>query len=773
MATATAPSARPPAGHVPPPLVLTVGATSATEQRLVAEWVARHHPGAETVAHESPGVAALLGDMPEREVVPVRVTWLPPAPREGRPGVSEVVQLMSPRRPWPALQARMAATGAARVQVTDGASATVQELRDRFATETAAEGDAALSAFVARQAVLACDRAERLLLGDRYKVPRLVAEQIGASARFRERIAALAGELGRPVEEVQAEGEACLAELATVQSPLGIDAYRRFMKPMHAYAWTVEVDRDGLEPLRELNRRHALVFLPTHRSYVDPLVLQEALQTNDLPRNHVLGGDNMSWWPLGPIGKRAGIVWIRRNFGSDRVYKLAVREFLGHLVAKRFNLEWYIEGGRTRTGKLRPPKLGLLRYLTEAIDDDRTEDVALVPVSIVYDRLREVGALASEQAGQVKQREGLRWMVDYVRSQRQNVGKARVHFGEPFLLREALAEADASGDHAIRLEKVSFRICDGINRVTPITPTSLVTFALLGSMGRALTYGQIRELTAPLLDYARRRELPGPVAQMARPGGLRGGLDTLLEAGLVRGFDEGTEPVYSINRERLHVAAFYRNGVVHHFVNRAIVELSLLQVLRDGTGDDVAEAALDVAMRLRDLLKFEFFFAERDQFRAQLIGEMELHDPRWREVLGAGPDAAAALLDGSRLLVAHRTLRSFVDAQLVVAERLLAYGPDAGIDRKAFVQECMRVGHQLVLQGRLHSEAAVTRESFTAALDLAANRDLLATGPGRPEAALTAAREAWLAEINEVLVSLRQVHDADNRALNEVLHAAV
>ncbi|WP_354698820.1 Glycerol-3-phosphate acyltransferase [Paraconexibacter sp. AEG42_29] len=752
-----------PSGHVPPPLVLSVGAKSTTEQRLIDEWCSRTHPGAEVVPHDSPAVAGRLGDLDGREVVPVRVTWLPPADEEDKAGVGELLSLMQPRRPWGVLQGRVADHSRGRVQVTAGQAATVADLRARFAAETGSRGDAALSAFVARQAVLTCDRAERLLLGDRYKVPRLVAEQIAASARFRERIAALAPITGRTVEDLQADGEACLAELATVQSPLGIDAYRRFMAPMHAHAWTVEVDRAGLEPLRELNKKHALVFLPTHRSYVDPLVLQEALQTNDLPRNHVLGGNNMAWWPLGPIGRRAGVVFIRRNFGTDRVYKLAVREFLGHLVSKRFNLEWYIEGGRTRTGKLRPPKLGLLRYLTEAIDDDRADDVALVPVSIVYDRLREVGAMATEQQGKAKQREGLRWMFDYVRSQRQNVGKARVHFGEPFMLRQALDEA---GDPAVRLEKVAFRICDGINAVSPLTPTSLVTFALLGSQGVALTYPQIEELTRPLLDYAARRDLPGPIIEMARPGGLRGGLDSLVDAGIVTCYDAGSEPVWSVDPGKLHIAAFYRNGAVHHFVNRAIIELALLEVLRTRADDstDITDPAWEAALRLRDLLKFEFFFAEKERFRTQLQAELELIHPDWRERAADGA-GATALLSGATLLVAHRTLRAFVDAQLVAATLLYEREPRLAVDPKEFVQQCMEVGHQMVLQGRLHSEAAVSRDSFAAALDLAANRDLV--DPGRDE--VRVARAAWLAEVKEVLVGLEQVHSADTAALNEVL----
>ncbi len=161
------------------------------------------------------------------------------------------------------------------------------------------------------------------------------------------------------------------------------------------------------------------MFLPTHRSYADPLVLAEVLRDNDLPRNTVLGGNNMSFWPIGPLGKRAGVVFIRRSSGDDPVYQLALREYIAHLVSKRFNLEWYVEGGRSRTGKLRKPRLGPARTTWRgALDDGRAPDVALVPTSIVYDRLYELDAMAAEQGGSGKSAEGLGWLAQLRRGVR-------------------------------------------------------------------------------------------------------------------------------------------------------------------------------------------------------------------------------------------------------------------------------------------------------------------------------------------------------------------
>lgn len=475
-------------------VVVLASARTDPERELLTDWAARNHPGAPLCLDEAALGAALPRARPTTTVVPVRVTWLPPtraaewadgtgAPPQ-KPKVSDLVALLGHRRPPAFWQRRLARSVPDRVRVVEGEAATVADLRRRHDDEAREES---LPAFVHRAGVLACERAERALIGDHYTVPRLVVEQIVASTRVRDRLRELAAEHDRPFEDVLEDMRARLGDLAAVQSPVAIDAFRTALAPMHAPAWDVSVDTETVEPLRRLSRTAPLVFLPTHRSYADPLVLAEVLRENDLPRNTVLGGNNMSFWPIGPLGKRAGIVFIRRSSGDDPVYKLALREYIAHLVSKRFNLEWYIEGGRSRTGKLRSPQLGLLAYLTRALDDGRAADVQLVPTSIVYDRLYELDAMAAEQGGAGKSAEGLGWLARYIRGQARNHGTARVRFGEPFSLTEALAEA---GEGPARLEKVAFTICDGINRATPATPTALVTFALLGTGGRALTLDQ-------------------------------------------------------------------------------------------------------------------------------------------------------------------------------------------------------------------------------------------------------------------------------------------
>src|SRR5690606_29653607 len=141
----------------------------------------------------------------------------------------------------------------------------------------------------------------------------------------------------------------------------------RALGPLHARAWSLEVDWAALKRL-EKDGNKPLVFLPTHRSYADTFVLRKVLRAVGMPRNFVLGGDNLRFFPLSTIGRRAGVVFIRRSFRNDEIYKLALREYLRYLVASGANLEFYMEGGRSRTGKLRRPRYGLLSYLVEALD---------------------------------------------------------------------------------------------------------------------------------------------------------------------------------------------------------------------------------------------------------------------------------------------------------------------------------------------------------------------------------------------------------------------
>jgi glycerol-3-phosphate O-acyltransferase len=743
------------------PVIVLADVATPVERGLVEEWLRETgvRPAA-VLPLRAAAVAAALADVDDATVVaPVRVVWQPPE-RDGRRLVrwSDLVSLGNPRRPTRWAQARIARREPDRAPVVLADTATVGELRARLAARNGLDATADLAAFTVQQAELALLRAERAVVGDRYKVPTRIVEAIDASREFRAAVAELAGRLELPEAEVRERAERDLHGLVASMSPVAVDVLTGVLRPLHSRAWQVHVDAAGLEKLRELNRTHPLVFLPSHRSYTDPFLLADVLAEHDFPRNHVLGGENLRFWPVGPLAKRAGIVFIRRSFGDDEVYKLAVREYFGYLLAKRFNLEWYMEGGRSRTGKLRPPRHGLLAAVAEVVEHDRVDDVHLVPVSITYDQLREVSAMAAEQLGAPKKGEGLAWLAGYARAQLEPVGAAHVRFAEPISLRRALAGVDP-GDAAGRrlaLQKAVFEVAVGINRVTPVVATALVTLALLGVRDRALTLGQVQRVLEPVRAYV---EAGGPEGgapsgdALRTPTGLRRVLRALAASKVVTIYSGGDEPVYSISRGQHLVAAFYRNSAIHHFVDRAIAELVLL---------DEPGRRRETLAGLRELLKFEFFFPDRASHEAAVGAELGR--------LGAGWDTpdGPAVLARAEFLIAHRVLRSFLDAQLVVAERLAARNPRSPVVEKDFLDECAGVGQQMLLQGRLHGPESLSRELFTGALRLAANLDLV--DPGRDE--LAAGRREFAERLAGVVAGVVRIDEIDAEVRREVVGVA-
>ena len=734
------------------PLILLAEPGSGIERALVKRWLreAGVRPSA-VLPLDSPGLdRSLAATSPDTVITAARVAWLPPE-RDGERRIrwADVLSQVNPRRPPMFWQRAIMRREPGRAQMVVAEPATVAALRERWG------GTGSFAQFVSRQARLALDRAERAQLGYRYKVPKDVAEAIGDSPEYRADVAALAARLGLTEPETAERTRAALDSLVASMSPVAVDLLYGALRPLHAYAWDVQADTAGLARLRELNRRHALVFLPSHRSYADPLLLADVLAEHDFPRNHIVGGDNLRIWPISLLARRAGFVFIRRSSGDDEIYKLALREYLGYLLAKRFNLEWYMEGGRSRTGKLRPPRYGLLAYVAEAVARGRARDACLVPVAITYDQLREVSAMAAEQGGAAKKKpEGLSWLASYARGQLTRVGTVHICFAEPLSVREALGPGGQGDDPDARrlaVQKMAFEVAVRINRVTPVTATALVTLALLGVRDRALTLGQVRGVLEPLCSFLAERGLPYSGDVLRTGTGVRQVLDALAQQNVVTIYTGGEEPVYAIERGQHLVAAFYRNSAIHHFVHRAIAELVLLSKPED---------RWDEATRLRDQLKFEFFFPDKASYREELGAELRRLHPSWETVADG-----RAVLERARVLVASRVLRSFLDAQLVVAERLAAHPPGQPVADSGFLDECGGVGRQMLLQGRLHGPESLSRELFSSALKLAANQDLI--GPGGEE--LARGRRAFAARLRDLVDRLIVIDEIDATSRQEAV----
>jgi glycerol-3-phosphate O-acyltransferase len=679
----------------------------------------------------------------DRSIVPVRVFWLPPPDRGRIAKLAGLLPSRDPYHPNQRQQENILRSAAQRARVVAGESAKVSELRQQWRDTTVGEDKSDFAQFVIRRAILAMERVEYRILGPQYKSPRLMKPEILASKGFRAGLEKIPGatveEAGKMLDELATGWSRASVDLVSV---LGRALSRGFDPEIDYDAYQVAAMRAGLDA-------HPAVLLFSHRSYIDGAVVPVAMQENRLPPVHMFAGINLSFGLMGPLLRRSGAIFIRRNIGKDPVYKFVLRQYVGYIVEKRFNLSWSIEGTRSRTGKMLPPKLGLLAYVADAYLDGRSEDILLQPVSISFDQLHETAEYAAYARGGEKTPEGVLWLYNFIRAQgERNYGKIYVRFPEAVSMRQYLGSphgplAQDPDAKRLALQKMSFEVAWRILQATPVTATGLVCALLLTTRGAALTLAQLHHTLQDSLDYLERKHTPMSTSalRLRTREGVRAAVDTLSNGHPITRVDGGREPVWQIAPEEQHAAAFYRNSVIHAFLETSIVELALAHA-RHAEGDRLS-AFWAQAMRLRDLLKFDFYFADSATFRDNIAEEMAWQD-NWEDHVAAGGDEIDAMLFAMRPLMADAMLRVFFEAYEIVAD-VLRDAP-AGIGQKELTELALGVGRQYVAQARIRSSESVSTLLFATARQVVDDQDLIAPAPDLAER-----RIAFLRELRDIL----------------------
>jgi len=610
--------------------------------------------------------------------------------------------------------------------------------------------------YIALQGSLALEVAERRVRGNRYKVPRLLAEDLLGSAKFQLGLERLAATTGERVDDLAQKAGRYLKEIAAQPSTFVIDLVASLIRVVYTagYDRRISYDPEALERIAELGQRHSLAFLPCHKSNMDHLALTYVLYENGLPPNHTAGGINMNFFPVGPLVRRHGLFFIRRTFRDNAAYKYTLKRYLDYLLEKRFPLEWYMEGGRSRVGKLRAPKYGLLSFVVDSWRRGSCEDVVLIPTSIAYDQIQDVGAYAAEQRGGAKEKESFGWLVRVLRTMRRRYGRIYVNFGEPISVADAVSRYAAGHEPEpeesnLEVQKLAFEVAVRINRVTPITPISLVTIALLGT-DSAVTVDETVTAVSGLVAYVERRGLPiSEPINLSDPSVVEGALDALVDHGVVNRAEGGRQTVYAIGSDQHLAAAYYRNTIVHFFTTGAIAELGLAAAA--GAPSDPIEEFWDTVRRIRDLLKFEFFFAERDEFRAELAAELEGSVPGWEKRVESGE--AKEVLRSLYPSASAWVLRPVFEAYLVLADALVDVDFRRDAPKDELVAAALALGTQYRLQRAIRSPEAVSTVLFNNAMGLAKNRELLTGG----DLTTLQAREEFATDLAAVVQLLGEV----------------
>ncbi len=659
---------------------------------------------------------------------PLRIAWLPTQRSAGSRSLQDLFygRYAEPgrtRRRW------LAKHQPERLAYIVGDGAYLDELRERHAG--AAVDDHELSEFIGNQALIALERSERTARGARYKIPRILPSDVFANAEFRTLIANVAQRRDRSVQDVLEQAARYLKEMAATQTPFTLDMmaalYRTACQSHHEAR--IDVDDAQLERVAEALATRPVVFLISHKSMLDTMALSLVLFDADLPLPLTFGGINLDTPGLGSLARHGGIIFLRRSFQDNEIYKATFRRYIDYLIEKRFSLLWALEGTRSRTGKLLPPRFGLFNYVVESILRTKLYDVTFIPVSVAYDQITEVEDYSIEQRGQKKKPEGITWALRFLKRGRPR-GQIHLRFGEALTIKDLAEPADLDAgiddrQKQILVPTLAFEVAIRMNAATPITATAIITLILLAGGNRAQSLAEIQALarTAAALIRHRHLEIVGR-SNFRDADAVLATLGELHETGIVCYLDEGTERLYAIGADQHLNAAYYRNTAIHYFILDAFVEIALLDAAC-GSGDP-REAFFARTADLRELFKFEFYFSRRADYGPDVERRVRDRFDDWEDVIRRDEAGVQDALDEVPLLVAHGVLRSFVDAYRVVARVLATEGAGAVGDKGAFLSQCLKTGKQQLLQGRVFSAESISKSLYETGLKLANYRGLLA-----------------------------------------------
>ena len=634
-----------------------------------------------------------------------------------------------------------------------------------YAEENPGDSDAVVARKVRAALRVHLARETRAVFGPPYKPPERVIDETLRDRMLRQVIEQTAARSGKDASSLEREARRHLDSIAARLHPTVVALLAPIMSWMFDRIYDgIAVDEAGLERALHAARNGApIVLCPSHKSHIDYLVMSWVLWKRGYQMPVVAAGANLSFFPLGPLLRRAGAFFLRRSFGADRLYTATFKAYVKKLVRDGVHQEFFPEGGRSRTGKLLPAKLGLLGWEVDAVLDGARNDLAFIPVAIDYEKIVEGGSYSKELLGGEKKPEDMGALIRAPKVLLRRYGTIHLRFDEPVLLREFMRSRGLEHPEAISEEEkrnlvraLGHRIMWGIARVSTVTPHALVSTALLAHPGRGLPASalaaRIARLRSVLLEDGASLStgLAGAPTDPTAPGPVREAVLGFVEDKLVRTEQAKGETVYLPVDERRVQLAYYKNTILNLVAPRALVASAALR----GVLDDSEASVRTKALFLSRLFKLEFIYRVGTPFEvifAETVDRL-VGDGLLLRTGGAlvPPDAAARGVLAFLADVVRDYLQSYLLAGLTLED--LAAGP---MDRKSFLRAALETGRMEFLQGRIDAAEAISRTTLENALAWLVDQELIAERERKlflgPAAERPEQREAFRAELRAYL----------------------
>ena len=490
----------------------------------------------------------------------------------------------------------------------------------------------------------------------------------------------------------------------------------------------VVVDQEGIVKIRNISKKMPFVIIPCHRSHIDYLLLSYVFYKNNIQLPFIAAGTNLLFFPLGYIFRKSGAFFMRRSFKGNPLYGEVFAKYMKVLLKEGLPLEFFIEGGRSRTGKMIMPKYGLLSMIIQAYQEGACDDLALIPIYIGYDRVIEEKSYLKELSGVPKTKDKTTDLIKSSKVLRKRYGRVYVNVGEPIQMKSYLTGQEKKyGDMTLAdrqglYRKIGDEIVLEISKVSVVTPYALISAGLLSHDRRGMSHNDLMNVLNSFYDYLAYRQIRLAVTLANRRKAIRDALSLFNQSGLIsrmgteeEGDDEFEEIVYSLEDDKRMNLEYYKNNILNYFLPVSFVATSILS----NSNDMIPLTQIMEDYRfLKKIFLHEFIFDEKkddlDEVnnvltylhnRGMIVGE-ERNEQAWIEVKGKGR---------THLTPFAGLISNYIESYWVVV-RGCSYLRKESLPEKDLIKKIQGLGAKMYRKGEIRRAEALSQSNFESAL---------------------------------------------------------
>lgn len=498
----------------------------------------------------------------------------------------------------------------------------------------------------------------------------------------------------------------------------------RFLERILGWVWNRIYDGIVLghvERLHDIAKDREIVYVPCHRSHFDYLLLSYVLRQEGLSLPHVAAGINLNIPVVGALLRRAGAFFLRRSFRGNRLYAAVFNAYLHEILLHGHSIEYFVEGGRSRTGRLLPPKSGMLAMTINSYLQDPRRPIVFIPVYFGYEKLIEGDSFINELGGREKRTESLFGLIRSIKALRKNFGKVYVNVGEPIDAAAVIEQVrpdwrEASKDSEDRpawtnevIDRLGDHIMSGINSAAAVTPISLLAVVLLATPKQAIGVLELHRQLRVYLDlltrfhYSPSVTLPDWSAdEIVRHG---------VELGVISITEHPLGDVVNMSEHDAVLMTYFRNNVLHLFAIPASIACCFIQ------GRQIEHQELQRLIRLiypfmKNELRLKWDYEDIDAVTTEAIEaliDLDILQRVRKKTILVRPPAGSA--KAYQLLMLGQSMVSMLQRFYLVIALLVNHG-SGNLSRLALEKLCQQSAERLSMIYGLHSPDFFDRALF-------------------------------------------------------------